>query len=67
MFFRSNKISCSSRSKQSFHEKIIKRLGHTYSSIKYDIFYDMDEAFEFIDSFDEPVVIKPIGITMEKK
>ena len=32
-------------------------------SIKYGTFYDMDEAFEFIDSFDEPVVVKPIGLT----
>lgn len=32
-------------------------------SIKYGTFYDLDEAFEFIDSFDEPVVVKPIGLT----
>ena len=32
-------------------------------SIKYGTFYDMDEAFAFIDSFDEPVVVKPIGLT----
>ena len=32
-------------------------------SIKYGTFYDIDEAFEFIDEFDEPVVIKPIGLT----
>ena len=32
-------------------------------SIKYGTFYDMNEAFEFIDSFDEPVVVKPIGLT----
>ncbi len=30
-------------------------------SIKYGTFYDMDEAFAFIDSFDEPVVVKPKG------
>lgn len=32
-------------------------------SIKYGTFYDMDEAYRFIDSFNEPVVIKPIGLT----
>ena len=32
-------------------------------SIKYGTFYDMNEAFDFIDSFDEPVVVKPIGLT----
>ena len=32
-------------------------------SIKYGTFYDLDEAFAFIDSFDEPVVVKPIGLT----
>ncbi|MBR0472439.1 MAG: phosphoribosylamine--glycine ligase [Methanosphaera sp.] len=32
-------------------------------SIKYGTFYDLNEAFEFIDSFDEPVVVKPIGLT----
>lgn len=32
-------------------------------SIKYGTFYDLEEAFEFIDSFDEPVVVKPIGLT----
>ena len=48
----------------------MKKLFEDYvipSSIKYDIFHNMDEAFEFIDSFYEPVVIKPIGITMEKE
>lgn len=32
-------------------------------SIKYGTFYDLDEAYEFIDNFDEPVVVKPIGLT----
>lgn len=32
-------------------------------SIKYGTFYDLNEAFDFIDSFDEPVVVKPIGLT----
>ena len=35
-------------------------------SIKYGTFYDLDEAYEFIDEFDEPVVIKPIGLTVGK-
>lgn len=32
-------------------------------SIKYGTFYDLDEAYEFIDELDEPVVVKPIGLT----
>ncbi len=32
-------------------------------SIKYGTFYDLEEAYEYIDSFDAPVVIKPIGLT----
>ncbi|WP_455646097.1 phosphoribosylamine--glycine ligase [Methanosphaera sp.] len=32
-------------------------------SIKYGTFYELDDAYNFIDSFDEPVVVKPIGLT----
>lgn len=32
-------------------------------SIKHGTFYDLDEAFKYIDEFGGPVVIKPIGLT----
>lgn len=32
-------------------------------SIKYGTFYELQEAYDFIDTFDEPVVVKPIGLT----
>lgn len=32
-------------------------------SVKYGTFYDLDEAYNFIDEFGEPVVVKPIGLT----
>ncbi|MDD6285676.1 phosphoribosylamine--glycine ligase [Methanosphaera sp.] len=32
-------------------------------SIKHGTFYDLDEAFKYIDEFGDPVVIKPIGLT----
>ena len=32
-------------------------------SIEYGTFYDLEEAYKFIDEFGEPVVVKPIGLT----
>jgi phosphoribosylamine--glycine ligase len=32
-------------------------------SIKHGTFYDLDEAYKYIDEFGGPVVIKPIGLT----
>ncbi len=32
-------------------------------SLNYGTFYDLDEAYEFIDELNEPVVVKPIGLT----
>lgn len=48
------------------NKAFMRKLFEDYNidgSIKYGTFYDMDEAFEFIDSFNEPVVVKPIGLT----
>ncbi len=32
-------------------------------SLNYGTFYDIDEAYDFIDELDGPVVVKPIGLT----
>lgn len=48
------------------NKAFMRKLFEDYNisgSIKYGTFYELDKAFEFIDSFDEPVVVKPIGLT----
>ena len=48
------------------NKAFMRELFETYDipgSIKYGTFYDLDDAYAFIDDFNEPVVIKPIGLT----
>jgi len=48
------------------NKAFMRKLFEDYNidgSIKYGTFYNMEEAYKFIDDFGEPVVIKPIGLT----
>lgn len=48
------------------NKAFMRKLFEDYNisgSIKYGTFYTLDEAYAFIDEFDEPVVVKPIGLT----
>ncbi|MBE6488628.1 MAG: phosphoribosylamine--glycine ligase [Methanosphaera stadtmanae] len=48
------------------NKAFMRKLFEDYNidgSIKYGTFYSLEEAYEFIDEFGEPVVVKPIGLT----
>lgn len=48
------------------NKAFMRKLFEDYNisgSIRYGTFYELNEAYEFIDEFDEPVVVKPIGLT----
>ena len=48
------------------NKAFMRKLFEDYNipgSIKYGTFYELNDAYDFIDEFDEPVVVKPIGLT----
>ena len=48
------------------NKAFMRKLFEDYNiegSVKYGTFYDLKEACNFIDTFDEAVVVKPIGLT----
>lgn len=48
------------------NKAFMRKLFEDYNidgSIEYGTFYDLEEAYKFIDEFAEPVVVKPIGLT----
>lgn len=57
-----NKDAAQIETNKAFMRKLFEDYDIS-GSIKYGTFYTLEEAYEFIDNFNEPVVVKPIGLT----